>query len=274
MTDKNTPVHPLDQAVALTPTDSGRWQGATSPAYANMVGPFGGTTGATLLNGVLCHEQLLGEPLSLTVNFAAPVADGDFEVVARPVRTNRNSQHWWVEMLQGGETVAFATAVTARRRETWASTESSFPEVSPASELSDASKEGRPRWTRNYDMRFVEGALMGEPHPHPDYPSRSRVWMKDQPARSLDFLSLSALCDAFFPRIYVRRPKLVPIGTVSLTTYFHVTGEQLASVGTESVLGVASANHFGQGFFDQSAEVWSPGGELLATTHQVVYFKE
>lgn len=272
MTDNNTPAHPLDQAVALTPIDTGRWQGATSPAYANMVGPFGGTTGATLLHAVLRHDELLGEPLSLTANYAAPVADGEFTVSARPVRTNRNSQHWWVEMVQNGETVAFATAVTARRRETWTSTERPFPEVPPASELSDASKEGRPPWTRNYDMRFVDGELMKEPHP--DHPSRSRVWLQDKPARPLDFVSLSALCDAFFPRIYTRRPKFVPIGTVSLTTYFHVGSEQLASIGSGPVLGVASANHFGQGFFDQSAEMWSPGGELLAATHQVVYFKE
>lgn len=272
MTESDAPVHPLDQAVALTETDPGCWQGSTSPAYANMVGPFGGTTGATLLNGVLSHKDLLGDPVSLTVNFAAPVADGHFDVRARPVRTNRNSQHWWVEMVQGGETVAFATAVTARRRDTWASTELTCPDVPPASDLPEASKEGRPQWTRCYDMRFVDGDLMGDQNA--EHPSLSRVWLEDQPARALDFVSLSALCDAFFPRIYIRRPRLVPIGTVSLTTYFHVNGEQLASLGSTPVLGVASANHFGQGFFDQSAEVWSPGGELLATTHQVVYFKE
>jgi hypothetical protein len=27
-------------------------------------------------------------------------------------------------------------------------------------------------------------------------------------------------------------------------------------------------------FFDQRAELWSEPGELLATTHQIVYFKE
>ncbi len=272
MTTNESAVHPLDQAIALTPLDKDRWQGATSQAYANMVGPFGGTTGATLLHGVLSHDELLGEPVSLTVNFAAPVADGNFEVIARPVRTNRNSQHWWIEMVQEGEVVTFATAVTARRRETWASTEAGFPDVPPASDLPVSAKEGRPAWTRNYDMRFVGGDLLGEPDR--DYPSRSQVWMQDQPPRPLDFLSLSALCDAFFPRIYIRRPKLVPIGTVSLTTYFHADSEQLASAGSDPVLGVARANHFGKGFFDQSAEVWSRRGELLATTHQVVYFKE
>lgn len=272
MTNNKSPVHPLDQAVALQSLGPGRWQGTTSPAYANMVGPFGGTTGATLLQGVLSHEALLGEPVSLTVNFAAPVAEGSFEVLARPLRTNRNSQHWWVEMLQDSQTVAFATAVTARRRDTWESTEIPFPDVAPASDLSVFSNQAAPRWTRNYDMRFIDGELMGMRDR--DSPSRSRVWMRDQPARALDFVSLSALCDAFFPRIYIRRPKLVPIGTVSLSTYFHGDAEQLAAVGSDHVLGVARANHFGKGFFDQSAEVWSRSGGLLATTHQVVYFKE
>lgn len=272
MTHNESPSHPFDQAVALEQLNQGRWQGATSKAYANMVGPFGGTTGATLLQAVLSHEELLGEPVSVTANFAAPVADGHFEVIARPLRTNRNSQHWWAEMVQEDQVVAFATVVTARRRDTWGSTEAEFPEVPLASDLPRSSREGRPPWTRNYDMRFVDGELLGQPDK--DAPSRSRAWMRDEPPRPLDFVSLSALCDAFFPRIYIRRPKLVPIGTVSLTTYFHADGAQLASAGSDHVLGVAQANHFGKGFFDQSAEVWSRGGELLATTHQVVYFKE
>ena len=45
--------HVLDQAIALTPVDANRFAGATHPAWANMVGPFGGITGAALLNAVL-----------------------------------------------------------------------------------------------------------------------------------------------------------------------------------------------------------------------------
>ena len=87
--------------------------GATSPAYANMVGPFGGVTAASALNAVLQHPALLGEPVALTVNYAAALADGPFEVVARPARTNRSTQHWVVEIVQAGETVLTATALTA-----------------------------------------------------------------------------------------------------------------------------------------------------------------
>ena len=63
--------HVFDQAIALTATGDGQYTGATSPAYANMVGPFGGVTAATALNAVMQHPALLGEPLSLTVNFCA-----------------------------------------------------------------------------------------------------------------------------------------------------------------------------------------------------------
>jgi hypothetical protein len=79
--------HAFDQAIVLTPTAGGVYTGVMSPAYANMVGPFGGVTAATALNAVLQHPALL-------VNFCAALADGAFDATARPVRTNRSTQHW------------------------------------------------------------------------------------------------------------------------------------------------------------------------------------
>jgi acyl-CoA thioesterase len=64
-----------------------------------------------------------------------------------------------------------------------------------------------------------------------------------------------------------------PAGTISLTTYFHADGSELADVAGDYVLGSATANRFSQGYFDQSAQLWSRHGRLLATSHQLVYFK-
>ena len=47
----------------------GTFVGHTSPAYANMVGPFGGISAAQMMNAVLLHPQRLGDPVSLTINF-------------------------------------------------------------------------------------------------------------------------------------------------------------------------------------------------------------
>lgn len=98
--------------------------------------------------------------------------------------------------------------------------------------------------------------------------------MRDEPERALNFASLAALSDSFFPRIYIRRRRRAMIGTVSLTTYFHADSALLAQVGTRHVLGVAKALNYRHGYFDQTGELWSQEGQLLASTHQLVYFKD
>ena len=69
-------LHPLDLATNLELNNDGLWLGHTQPAYGNMVGPFGGVTSAVMLNAVLKHQNRLGDPVSLTVNFAGPIEDG------------------------------------------------------------------------------------------------------------------------------------------------------------------------------------------------------
>lgn len=267
--------HPLDLALALTPLAEHRYTGHTSPAYANMVGPFGGTTCAVLLQAALLHPQRLGDPIALTVNFASPVADGAFEVDARPLRTNRSTQHWFVQLLQGGEVAATATAVFAQRRPTWSAAEAEPPAaMPPADSLPRAPVQGRPPWVQRFDMRFAEGGMPdpfdGQEQPH----ARSRLWVRDEPPRPLDFPALASLCDSFFPRVFIRRRKFAPIGTVTLTTYFHADAAQLAAQGEQHLLATARALNYRAGYFDQTGEMWSAAGELLASTHQMVYFRD
>jgi acyl-CoA thioesterase len=40
------------------------------------------------------------------------------------------------------------------------------------------------------------------------------------------------------------------------------------------LLGQAKAHAYRNGFFDQTAQVWSDSGTLLATTNQTVYYKK
>ena len=267
-------MHPLDEAIDLKPVAPAEFTGATHPAYANMVGPFGGTTAAQLLQAAWLHPERLGEPVALTVNFAAPVADGAIRFLARAARTNRSTQHWMLEARQGDDTVATATAVFALRRETWSAGEAVMPPgLPPAQALARMPTQGLPSWPQRYDMRFIEGAFPAFDEQEQTH-SRSCLWVRDEPARAMDFASLAALSDSFFPRIYVRRRRRSLIGTVTLTTYFHADGQLLAEVGDRHVLGVAKALNYRHGYFDQTGELWSPQGHLLASTHQLVYFKD
>src|SRR4051812_26002359 len=87
------------------------------------------------------------------------------------------------------------------------------------------------------------------------------------------FRSLMSMSDAFFGRVFHARRELVPFGTVSLTTYFHTDMEDLAREQVTRVLATADARIFHRSYGDQVGELWSSGGRLLATTHQIAYFK-
>lgn len=265
--------HLFDRAIALDAMADGRYSGRTDPAWANMVGPFGGITAATALNALLLHPDRLGEPVALTVNFCAALNDGAFEVEAQTVRTNRSTQHWAVSIEQGGETVLSATALTAVRRDTWGAQEEPLPPVLSPAALGKPSMMAPVEWVKRYDLRFPEGAMPRVWDGTGDS-SRTTVWMRDEPPRPLDFPALAALCDVFYPRVWLRRATRVPAGTVSMTVYFHAGAAELAAVGEGWLLGQAQASAFRNGYFDQRAQVWSQAGALLATTHQVVYFKE
>ena len=266
--------HPLDAAIELSATGNDSWQGRTSAAYGNMVGPFGGVTAAQALAAVLRHPQLLGEPVAMTVNYASAVADGPFEAVATPARTNRSTQHWTVQMLQQGLPVLTGTVFTAVRRDTWGAVEHAMPAVPRPSDVPLTQAKKRIEWVHRYEMRFIEGGYPEAWHGRDQGDSRTRLWMRDAPPRPLDFASLTALADVFFPRIWRRRPVFVPIGTVTMTVYYHAGAQELAQVGEGYLLGQAQAQAFRGGYFDQAAQLWSEAGDLLATTHQVVYYKE
>ena len=66
----------------------------------------------------------------------------------------------------------------------------------------------------------------------------------------------------------------MPIGTVSINIYFHAGEEALTRQGAAPLLAVAQAQAFSDGHFDHHGHVWSTDGTLLATTQQLVWYKE
>jgi len=274
-------IHPFDKAMALAHSDlrAGQFTGATSPDYWNMVGPYGGTTAALILQAVLRHPDLLGTPVALTVNFAAAIEAGPLEVQATPVRTNRSTQHWTVQIAQADaegrmQVNTTATAMTALRRETWGATDAPMPEAPPPAEVEKVGiGPARVAWIDRYEMRPASGGLPVQWDGSGTH-SESRLWLRDTPPRPLDFASLAAMSDVFFPRVWLRRARPVPAGTVSITTYFHADAAQLAEVGTGYLFCRATGQQFRHGYFDQAAQLWSESGALLATSNQIVYYKE
>ena len=277
-------LHPFDHFIALTHTGADQFSGHAQPAYWNMVGPFGGVVAAVATKAVMVHPSRLGDPVSITANFCAAMGPGEFVVHARPARTNRSTQHWVVEVSQADaqgqmQAVLTATLVTAVRRETWGINDSPMPAVPPALDVPRPQQFAPVEWINRYEMRQIAGGMPGvfDDHISSDSPStasQSQLWLRDNPPRALDFCSLTALADVFYPRVWLRRRTRVPVGTVSMTVYFHADANALAQVGDGYLLGQARGQVFRNGFFDQTAMLWGSDGTPLASTHQTVYYKE
>jgi acyl-CoA thioesterase len=267
--------HPFDVATRVERIGSG-CRGHTSDAYWAFVGPFGGVTSATLLRAVLEDAARAGDPLALTVNFCAAISRGSFNLELTRSRANRSTQHWSIILNQDeGGVATTATAVLAVRREGFSHQAARRPNAAAFETLAPYPTVGTAAWIQQYEFRFAEGAPNFGPEPRavPGSPV-SQFWIRDVPARPLDFLSLAAMGDAFFARIFHVRGALFPFGTVSLTTYFHVDAAELAQQGTGPILAVADASVFHKSFSDQKGELWSEAGRLLATCYQIGYFRD
>ncbi|NGX97268.1 MAG: thioesterase family protein [Candidatus Afipia apatlaquensis] len=265
--------HPFDRATQVAAVE-GRWRGTASEDYFAFVGPFGGVTAATMLRVIMAQPECAGDPLTVTVNLCAPVARGTFDLAVRPMKATRSTRHWMVELSQDGEVAAFMTAVFAVRRPSWSHQPATMPSAPLFDSIEPLPDSGVTPWVKQYQFRFVEGTPSYGNAPRETLGSAySRMWLSDAPSRRIDALSLLSMCDTFFARIFHVRGEIVPIGTVTMTTMFHADAADLAEERTTMVLGAADARRFHKGFSDQTGELWSPGGRLLATTSQTVYFK-
>ena len=267
-------MHALDAATRLTRHSDDRLRGKTCPAYWNFGGPFGGVTAAILMRTVLESPSRQGDPVAITVNFTARIAEGEFDVAPRLVRAGRSTQHWYVELVQGDVVAANASIVLAVRSDTWAHQAARCPAVPPAQALAPLPTMNRNAFVQQFDFRFVDGppqfkaAFDGQPST-----ARTEVWLNNAVPRPWDFAGLAVACDLFFGRIYFVQGTVFPIATVSLTAYFHVASDGVAALGDGSLLGVADAHIFEAGFFDQTAQLWSADGRLVATTTQIVNYR-
>ncbi|WP_211233336.1 thioesterase family protein [Brevibacterium album] len=263
-----------DAASVTAPASPRSVTARTHPAWANMVGPFGGATAAQVLAALMSDPRAQGRPAALTLNYTTALADGEMRIVCEPVRTNRSNQHWTIRVEQGGHIALTGTALFASDRETFSDTEAVTPDAGAPADHESVSREDAPlRWLQNYEFRYVRGLPPMDPRGAvPADSSESLVWFRQVPARGWDYPSLAAAADVFYPRVFARTGGFSPAGTISFTVYFHADPAELAGQG-EFLLGQAQASRMHSGLFDQVAHVWGETGDLLATTTQLVYFK-
>lgn len=270
-------MHVFDRALLLRPLDDGSLAGETIPEYGNFAGQFGGITAATLLKAALDQDRAQGTPVSLTVNYTAAIKPGTFQLVPRAIRLGRTLQHWGIDLMQGDVVAATALVTLGNRNAGW----THAPHVPPAApspeDVAPLDVKDWKGWSKQYEFRFIKGAiehLRGKPPLEAPGDASSLLWLRHIDPRPLDFPGLACMSDAFFVRMIQVRNTFPAMGTVSLTTQFHADAAMLAAQGEQPLLCHVDSRVFRGNFHDQSAELWSRDGDLLATSHQIVWYAE
>ena len=82
------------------------------------------------------------------------------------------------------------------------------------------------------------------------------------------------LADLAPPRVIWKREMISGSATVSMTTHFHATPDEMSAVGSRFVLSEVHCRRCEGGYFDHELRLWSPDGALLATSEQVAAFRD
>ena len=263
----------FDDSIDLQPAGDNTWAGEVDPAYRGFGSQFGGWTGAALLKAPMIEPEANGDPLSLSVLFIDAIGDGPYEISTRLLRSGARLQFWRSELIQRGKVCAHAQATFGVRRETTRFTDVLMPEA--PSPDSDWLAEWAP--PAGFGAQFQSRWITPTPR-SPDLdrskPASSLVWARDRAGRPLDTLMLAALADLAPPRVIWKREMISGSATVSMTTHFHATPDEMAAVGNRFILSEVHCRRCEGGYFDHELKLWSPDGALLATSEQVAAFRD
>jgi acyl-coenzyme A thioesterase PaaI-like protein len=259
-------------SMPLTPAGSGRWTTVAGSEWANPGGGLWGGYAIGLCVRVLEAEaEAVGEPLSLTLTYAAGLPAGQLDIRTRRLRQGGSIGVWEVEILPAGsDQVGVHGMVTmARRPDTPEFAFATMPVAPPPETLPspDMGEAGRHYGASAFERRTLEGFP-----PSPGGDSRSLAWVRPRNGL-LDKALLGMITDKSAPRVMYALGQSVMTTTLSLTAYLHATARELAEVGDDFILVECEGRVGGGGASDERSSYWRRDGRLLATSEQLAWYR-
>jgi acyl-coenzyme A thioesterase PaaI-like protein len=265
-----TDTHAMD----LAAKGPGRW---TTHAGEDWRNPGGGLWGGYAIGLAIrvmeAEPDAVGEPLSLTLTYAAALPSGPLDVRTRRLRQGGSIGVWEVEICPAGsdEVGVHAIVTMARRPATPPFAFARMPEAPTPESL--PSPDMMPGGARHFGAQaFERRSAEGFP-PTPGTDSRSLVWVRSRRG-PWDKALLGMVTDNSAPRAFYALGMAVSTTTLSLTVYLHATTAEIAALGDDYLLIECEGRVGGGGASDERSSYWSRDGRLLATSEQLAWYRE
>lgn len=258
----------LDNALKLRRSAPGHWTASADLKYESANGMFGGWTTAVALRAVCDDADRDVTPSTITINFVNKIEPGsDVVIETRRVGEGRSVSYWQSELKVDNSTLAVASVVLTKRRESDGHLEVPMPEVPEPSLLEMLQMAPGP-----CGQQMSDRPIVGNP-PHSQKSTYSTGWVRELSGRTVDHLQLAFLADHRAPRSFFWSDGPRPSATLSLSVYFHATEEELAAVGDDEILSEAFGTRGVQSTSEEHLRLWSRKGALLATSVQMDWYR-
>jgi acyl-CoA thioesterase len=251
---------------AVQPSGDGRYAATIDDGWWIERGPNGGYLAAIVLRAVLAEAAADDRrPRSMTLHYLRPPAVGPCEVEVVVERTGRGLSTCTARLRQGGRDCVLALVALGVDRPGPSLHDHPPPEVPAASEVpprAESSLVGPDiPFRHRFDLRPVVGAL-------PFAASAEALtggWIRTTEDDPVDDVLLAAITDAWPPAVFSKLELPVGVPTVELTIHFRNAPSREPGWCLVRFRTLEAA----EGYLEESGEVWSADGRLLAESRQL-----
>lgn len=257
----------FDRDTALTPLTEGSFRGRVSEDFWVQSGPNGGYLAAIAMRGataIVPEAERVAR--SLHVRFLAAPKAGEIELLAETVRKGRSMTTIAVRMRQDGRDFLHASACFSEPFSAIAFQDCRMPEALPLAQATPI----EPRIPLNH--RFELRRAIGPQAERGAERALSGGYIRFSDPRPIDVLALAALWDSWPPAVFARAFEqrfrgAVP--TVEASIYFRRRTPLPQAKPDDFVLLKVETTMANEGVCEESSEIWSTDGLLLAQGRQL-----
>ncbi len=257
----------FDEATAVTAAGDGRWLAHCSDSWAVPRGANGGYLAAIIVRAV---EAQVSDPArhfrSLTLHYLRPPANGPLEVAVTVERQGRTLTSVTARASQEGKDCVLAIGALAGDFGSPVEFAAQMPEVEPASAIEPwPIVDEMPPVAQRVEMRPAVG---GTPFAG-GQDAYTGGWIRLREPHRYDAALLAFLSDVWLPPTLLSVLDPVGVPTIDLTIHFRNPQAALEASPDEPVLGIFESEFAAGSFVEEDAQLWSPGGVLLAQSRQL-----
>ena len=259
-------------AMTLTAAGPRRWTTTAGQEWCNPRGGlWGGYAIGLALRVLEAEPDAAGEPLSITLTYAAQIPDGEVDIRLRQVRQGKSIGVWEVQLhVAGSDDIGVHAMVTmAVRPETTPFAMAAMPNAPDPETVPPA----QPPFSNTHPSATLFERRPVDPRPMgPGGATHTLTWVRARDG-TLDKAVLGMLADGSPPPMFSVVSGVRMSTTLTLTIYLHATVEELAEVGDDYILVEYDGRVGGRGATDERSSYWRRDGKLLATSEQLAWYR-